>query len=128
GGIAWDKTGPGTALLRGAQRLANGNTFITTRTGLTEIDRDGKEVSSVTVAGTVLAARKLRTGEVAYLTLQGKCVRLDKEGKEVASFDVAERGGTGGIDLLPNGHVLLPLYTQGKVVEFDDKGKEVWSA
>jgi len=31
-------------------------------------------------------------------------------------------------DVLPNGHVLLPLYTQNKVVELDGDGKRVWEA
>src|SRR5207302_5983317 len=114
--IVGEMTVPGTGLPTSAQRLPNGNTSVATRTGLLEIDHDGKEVSSVTVAGSVTAARKLRTGEVAYLTLQGKCMRLDKDGKEVASFNVTEGRSplVGGIDLLPNGHVFIPILSQGK--------------
>ena len=34
----------------------------------------------------------------------------------------------GGIDLLPNGNVLVPDYIQNKVREYDPKGKVVWEA
>src|SRR5262249_15149816 len=129
GKIVWEKTVPGTDLAYGAQRLANGNVFITTRTGLLEIDKDGTEVFSHKPAGaTIYAARKARTGEMIYVTLEGKCVRLDKDGKETGSFDVGRITVTTGIDLLPNGNVLVPLYLQSKVVEFDKDGKQVWSA
>ena len=93
-----------------------------------EIDRDGKEVASHAVPGGINAARKLRTGEVAYVTLAGRCVRLDAAGKEVANFEVSPTSPTGNMDLLPNGHVLLANYSGGKVTEFDEKGKEVWAA
>jgi hypothetical protein len=129
GEVVWDKTVPGTDMIYDAQRLANGNTFVTTRTGLVEIDKDGKEVASRAVGTTLSAARKSRTGEIAYLTVAGKCVRLDKDGNEAASFDVGRVSMLGGgMELLPNGHVVLALYAQGKVAEFDAKGKEVWSA
>jgi hypothetical protein len=129
GEIVWEKTVPGTELAYSAQRLANGNVFIATRTGLVEIDKDGKEVFSHKSTMTVYTARKGRGGEMVYLTMDGKCVRLDKDGKETGSFDLGVRTTvTTRIDLLPNGHVLIPLYSQGKVVEFDKAGKEVWSA
>jgi hypothetical protein len=130
GEIVWEKTAPGNALAVSAQRLANGNTFITTRTGLFEIDRDGKEVASHAAGTQILAARKLRNGEMAYLTLAGQCVRLDAAGKEVASFSVGplRTAIIGGMDLLPNGHVLAVDAAGNKVRELDEKGKEVWSA
>jgi HEAT repeat protein len=128
GEVVWDKTAPGNEIVLGAQRLANGNTFLATRTGLVEIDREGKEVASHPVADGLYTARKLRTGEVAYVTMPGKCVRLDAAGKEVASFEVGRVSPTGSMELLPNGHVLLANYTGSKVTEFDEKGKEVWSA
>jgi len=129
GEIVWEKTVPAGALPVSAQRLANGNTFVARRNGWVEIDRDGKEVASQTLGTTISAARKMRTGEVTYVTLTGQCVRLDKDGKEVANFTVGRISAVGaGIDVLPNGNVLVALMAQSKVVEFDAKGKEVWSA
>jgi HEAT repeat protein len=128
GEVVWEKTVPGSAQVLGAQRLPNGNTFLTTRSSFLEIDRGGKEVASHPVGTPVYAARKLRTGEMAYVTPDGQCVRLDAAGKEVAKFQVGRISATGGIDLLPNGHVLVANYTGSKVAEYDEKGKEVWSA
>ena len=31
-------------------------------------------------------------------------------------------------DALPSGRVLIPMWGEGKVVEFDADGKEIWSA
>src|SRR5262249_53420914 len=80
GEVVWEKTVPGNALVLGAQRLPNGNTFLTTRSGLLEIDRDGKEVASHPVDAPVYAARKLRTGEMAYVTPDGQRERLAAPG------------------------------------------------
>jgi hypothetical protein len=135
GEVLWDKKAPGPAAglsLMGAQRLANGNTFIVTRTALYEWDRDGKEVWSYKAAagarGAIYAARKSRTGEVAMVTLNGTCILLDAKGKETASFATARIRIAGGIDLLANGNVLVPDYLQSKVREYDPTGKVVWEA
>jgi HEAT repeat protein len=131
GEIVWEKVlGPGTAgMVIAAQRLANGHTFVATRTSLLELDRDGKEVWNIRPSiGSVYAARKSRTGEIAYVALNGTCVRLDADGKEVGSFTVGRVPLHGGIDLLANGNVLVPVATQNKVIEYDAKGKAVWEA
>jgi hypothetical protein len=31
------------------------------------------------------------------------------------------------MEALPNGHVLVPLYYESKVAEYDAEGREVWS-
>jgi hypothetical protein len=140
GEVVWEKTLPGrttAGLPVGAQRLANGNTFVVTRTGVLEIDRDGKEVWNYRPSeGTVYTARKGRNGEVAIITITGTCVWLDADHKEAGTFTVPRvpaGGGIrvpagGGIDVLPSGNVLVPDYIQGKVVEYDAKGKSVWEA
>ena len=57
----------------------------------------------------------------------GEFTRFDAAGKRVKSFTV---GGPlpigGGIQALPNGHLLVALYTQNKVFELDANGGEVW--
>jgi outer membrane protein assembly factor BamB len=130
GEIVWEKVLPvagAASYLLGAQRLANGHTFVATRTSLMELDRDGKEVWTYKhTGGAIYAARKSRTGEVAFITLEGTCVRLDANGKEVGSFPAGRVQIQGGIDLLPNGNVLVPLYSQNQVIEYDATGKAVW--
>jgi hypothetical protein len=118
------------SILLGARRLANGNTFVVTRNTLTEVDKDHKEVVSITRANNDISAGvRLRNGDIAIVTNLGQFVRLSAEGKELKSFPVGQVYGIGsGIDVLPSGRILVPLYSQGKVVEYDPDGKQVWEA
>ncbi len=131
GEVLWEYKAPGTTVatryILGAQRLANGNTFIIQRTQMVEVDKDGKEVSSIKGTGTIYAARKAKNGEVVCVTLTGKCMRYDAAGKEISSFTIA-RIGYVGMDFLANGNILVPVTAQHKVMEYDDKGKVVWEA
>jgi HEAT repeat protein len=128
GKVLWEKALADSPT--GVQRLANGNTFITCRSSLVELDRDGKEVLTRRChAGAITAAQKLRDGEVAFLTRDGIFHRLDASGKEVKSFPVGGPLFTfSSIDVLPGGRVLVPLYGHNKVVEYDGDGKAVWEA
>lgn len=58
---------------------------------------------------------------------QGTLFRLDATGKELKSFQVCPVA-LGGLEALSNGHVLLALYNNGMVAEFDAEGKKVWEA
>src|SRR5262249_15278976 len=100
-----------------AQRLANGNTFIATPSHLLEVDRDGKEVSSIGAPGGtgIMKAQKLPNGDIACITLAdggfggpARFKRLDSKGEVLKGFDVALRTSGGRVDVLPNGHVLVP--------------------
>jgi outer membrane protein assembly factor BamB len=53
-------------------------------------------------------------------------VRLDASGKEVQSFPVYVHTSGGRIDVLPNGHVLIPELRNNRVMEYDTDGKVVW--
>jgi HEAT repeat protein len=114
-----------------ARRLANGNTFIATPGRAYEVDRTGTEVWAVESGQTLVAACPLRDGGFAAVCSTGEYQRLDRKGEVVKSFRVgAFRRSTLGmhIQVLPNGHVLVPLYTANCVVEYDGDGKQVWSA
>jgi hypothetical protein len=128
GDVKWEKSLP--AVVQGAQRLANGNTFIVARNLLVEVDHDGKEVAKIQRQGMdVMAARKLMDGQVLLVTTQGICLRLDANGKEQKSFPCGTTFFVGSdIDVLPNGHVVVPQTNHNKVVEFDAEGKVVWEA
>lgn len=113
-----------------ARRLPNGNTFIVTRGRILEVDRAGKEVWKVSPGiGTIISACPLRGGQIAVCCLTGELVRLDHTGKVLAQSDIARRFRPYGTHIqgLPNGHVLVPLYYDNKVVELDRNGREVWS-
>jgi HEAT repeat protein len=127
GNILWKKEG-----LRGrpvnVQRLPGGNTFIVTDSMLLEVDRTGKEVFSHFLQGLV-AGYKTRRGEIYCLTGTGLCVRLDAQGKEVKSFPSGrDAGWTSGIDVAPDGKVLISQPNRSHVIEVDRQGKTVWEA
>src|SRR5205085_315655 len=74
----------------------------------------------------VMSARKLRDGSIVLLSGSSRsCVRLDRTGKERKSFPV-QMILSHANEVLPNGHVLVPLGWQNKVVEYDAEGKQVW--
>jgi hypothetical protein len=117
-----------------AQRLANGNTFIVTENALIEVDKNGKEMSSYSRpdGASFMRATKLRNGDVACIVQLGgltRFVRLTPSGrdfKEVKSWGVQVRTSGGRIDVLPNGHVLIPEMDNNRVVEYDADGQSVW--
>jgi hypothetical protein len=119
-------------LLLQARRLPNGHTVITTRTRVFELDRHDKEVwaANATRATGIVAACPLSGGEIGICYRDGEFVRLDRNGKVRASFQIGRMFRPYGTHIqgLPNGHVLVPQYYEGKVVEFDKNGREVWSA
>jgi len=112
------------------QRLANGNTFIATRSQLMEVDKSGKEVFSHNWPnGTILEAKKQKNGQYAFVTQNAEFIRIDKAGKQLKSTRVAQLQWYGcQIDILPNDHVLYPQYSSNKVTEYDGEGKVVWEA
>jgi len=107
------------------QRLPNGHTFIATRRQLVEVNRDGKEVYSYHPPTTsISAAKKLRNGQVV-LVIGTQCQRLEAgTNKVLHSFPVGlVYNLAGNIDVLPNGHVLVPEYLHHQVAEYDAEGK-----
>lgn len=131
GNIVWQKVlankprGPFAA-----QRLANGNTFIVMHAELIEVDATGKEVwNRKSDDYQYLGAHKTADGTIVFLTSEGDCIRLDAEGKEVGKFKSEHATHwTAGLDVLPNGRVLVPQHGLNKVVEFDARGKAMWEA
>ena len=128
GDILWQYRAGGPVL--GARRLANGDTFITARNQLVEVDKDGKEVFNLPRPMDVCAAAKFRDGTIALLVNNGRVLHLDETGKELKALPLSGPVLAVGsnIEALPNGHVLVPLYSTNKVIEIDDDGKTVWEA
>jgi hypothetical protein len=125
GKIVWEKEVESPLV---AQRLPGGNTFIGTNGRLLEITPTGKEVFTYTPPGldSIMKAQKLRNGDVACVLQGGRFIRLDARGREIRSFAVNVSTSGGRIDVLPNGHVLVPEHRNNRLVEYDAEGKVVW--
>ncbi len=113
-----------------AQRLANGHTFIATRDGgALEVDKAGKEAFSYhrPFGEKIMRARRLANGDMVFVTELGvaRCVRVNRSGRDLKSFGVEVTTSGGRIDVLPNGHVLVPELLNDQVVERDADGKAV---
>jgi hypothetical protein len=115
-----------------ARRLPNGRTLITTREGVVEVDRNDKEVWGISTDRTefLVTACPLRGGEIALCYRSGQLERRNRDGKVLASFRAGMLFRPYGthIQALPNGHILVPLYYENKVVEYDPTGRVVWQA
>src|SRR5207249_1728317 len=61
GDILWQKSVPSAMQ---CQRLPNGNTFIVSPTFLVEVDSAGKEIFQERQLGSLVAAKKLRNGQI----------------------------------------------------------------
>lgn len=127
GKILWEKRVSGTPNC--CQRLANGNTFITTNQHLLEVDRGGKEVFSYAVGQniSVYAAQKLRDGRVACGTSQG-AVLFEGVGvtKEVKMTKLGPVNDWCRVEGLPGNRFLVACPPQNKVMELDGAGKVLW--
>jgi hypothetical protein len=108
------------------QRLPNGNTFIATYTELLEVTRDGQVVYSHPRPNSIYCAQKLRNGNILSINSHGLVVEIETSGKEVRSVPVGGTTGWAGLEVLPNGHYLIALYSANRVVEIDPSGKEMW--
>lgn len=111
------------------QRFPNGDTFIAGRRQLLLVDREGKELfSHFPTTTSISAAQRLRDGQTLFVNSGGMLTILDPAGKEVQSFQVGQPYTLGGnIDAAP-GRILVPVYRENRVVEYNWEGKELWRA
>jgi HEAT repeat protein len=125
GNILWERR---IANPVNVQRLPNGNTFVATVNGpIVELDRAGNEVSRINnLPGNIMAGVRTRRGTVICLTQNGQCFVLDAAGRQLSTFASGHhQQSMGGIDLLPNGRILVAQPNRNKVVEFDTEGKVI---
>lgn len=127
GKVHWEKQ---VTMPIACQRLPGGQTFIASRRQLLIVDQGGKEVFTYLAQNiTIAAAQRGRDGKLALVSSAGGVQVLDAQGKEVSGFQAGLVYNLGGnLDLLPGGRVLLPLYRENRVVEYDLQGKVVWQA
>jgi outer membrane protein assembly factor BamB len=129
GDVKWQQQVSGNPI--SAQRLANGNTFVVTQNRLAEYNRKGEEVFSYQ-GPFMYRARKAANGDIVFISNTGQLTRLNSRTKqEIKSFNIGNTVNVlgnnvfGSIDLLPNGHVLVPHFQTRQVVEYDRDGKQV---
>jgi hypothetical protein len=127
GKIHWQAIAP--TYVYAATRLPGGETLTLTRNQLIEVDKNGKQTVRFTRAqGDMRAVRRGRDGQIVIAALSA-CLWLDASFKEIRSFPIGPIYSTGAkIEVLPGGRVLVPQYSQHKVVEYDQNGKVVWEA
>jgi hypothetical protein len=123
GDIIWQKQTQGSFPLA-VQRLRNGHTFIACNNKLMEVDRAGNEIFSISRPHDVIMARKMRDGQIILVSTMRQCIRMDTTGKQLKSFPLQWAWQT-GVDILPNGHVVIPATWMNKVTEYDAEGKTV---
>ncbi len=113
------------------QRLRNGNTFISNRNQLFEVDRNGKDVVTINrMQDYLYAASRLRDGGFAFVNSNWNYIRLDRTGKQLKTWRLPldPTGGSRYMNVLENGNVLLSEYSANKVKELDNDGKVIWEA
>jgi HEAT repeat protein len=129
GEVLWQRNVAGPLV---AQRLPNGNTFIATATTLLEYDKDQNEVVNIPVSEnglqTIMKAMKAPSGEIVCMRVDGQVVRYDARGNEKSTFPISVglKLFGGRVHVQPNGRVLVPHNAEGKVAEYDAKGKIIW--
>lgn len=126
GNVVWEKNVGGNPI--GVQRMPNGNTFVVMQNRLVEMDKQGNEAFSMNRPNhDIFRAKKLRNGEVVFITNNGAFTRMEaKTQKVLKNFNVGQVPVLfGSIDMLPNGGVIVPDFQQNRVVEYDAEGKQV---
>jgi hypothetical protein len=126
GDVKWEKNVGDPPI--GVQRLASGNTFVVMQNRLIEIDRNGKEAFSMTRPNAdIHRARKLRNGDVVFVTNSGIFTRIEGKSQKVQkTFNVGQMPVPfGSIDVLPDGGVIIPDFQQNRVTEWSADGKQL---
>jgi HEAT repeat protein len=115
--------------LTNAQRMQNGNTFVTASAGsLMELDRAGKVVFKFKLTEGLNSGCKLPNGQIVCLTQQGTCIRLDASGKEVKRFKLElPQQWTSRIEMTPRGNLVVARGID-EIAEYNPDGEIVWRA
>jgi hypothetical protein len=110
----------------GCQRLPNGNTFVSSYSGVSEYDRDGKKLYEQNIGGSN-AIRKHKNGNIIYAT-DNEIVEMDMGGRKVRTVPLPHQSMYVGIEDVGNDRFLVANSNTGQVIEVDSAGKIVWQA
>ncbi len=111
----------------GCQRLANGNTFVSTYGRVMEFARDGKSVYSFDLPQGSNAIHKARNGNILFATTEN-IIELTTTGQQVRQIPLPRENMWVGLLDLPGDRFLAANSSSGRVVEIDRAGKIVWEA
>jgi len=132
GEIVWEHDAP---LSNDVWALDNGNLLFTTGNGVLEVTRTNDTVFHYTSKSMIFACQRLKNGN----TFVGECnsgrlLEITPKGKIVKEMCILPEGVKDGgkpfirnARQLDNGHYLVAHFGGKKVVEYDAKGKVVWS-
>lgn len=109
----------------GCQRLANGNTFVSTYSRVMEYTREGKAIYEFALPQGSNAIRKHRNGNIIFATDE-HVVEIDTTGREVRRIAIPKESMYVGLRDLPGDRFLLANSSSGRVIEIDRTGKIVW--
>jgi hypothetical protein len=110
------------------QRMPNGNTFYATYNQIAEVTPAKDPVYRLAQgpAFYVFSATRLRNGHVLFMTAQGEVTETDiVSGDRIRSVNLGASGWC-GVELLPNGRLLVAQLSRGVVREVDWTGKTWW--
>jgi hypothetical protein len=126
GAIVWEKQVGGYPI--GVQATGDGKIFVVLQNRLLEIDRATKAECVILTRPNpdIFRARRTKSGDMVYVTNSGLCVRLSADGTRTKQFQGPNMPVVfGGIDILPNGNLVLPDFQGRRVVEYDINGNQV---
>src|SRR5262249_9420484 len=98
---------------------------------LAEYDRNWNKVWSYPRAqGDIQRAAKMPNGNIAFISAAGTVNLMNAKTQNIIStFNVGNVGTYyGGLEVLPNGNLLIPLYSNHLVAEYTPNGQQVWRA
>jgi HEAT repeat protein len=125
GKVIWEHT---LTNVLACQRLPNGNTFMANYNELVEVAKDGKEIYRLKATGQVYDAKKLRNGNILFVTSGMDIIEMNVKGEVVRKVPAGDTSNWGSVELLSNGHFLVCRCGKYEIVEIDATGKEVWTA
>jgi HEAT repeat protein len=112
----------------GMQRLTNGNMLFVSSNRMVEMTRAGREVFSFNRPNSdILHARKMKDGQIIYVTSSATVHRIDEKGNETKTWRVNNPTNQ-GCHVLPNGNIVFPQQYSNRVYEYDMNGQQVWTA
>lgn len=132
GKIVWEHEAP---LSNDVWVLENGNLLFTTGNGVLEVTRDKDTVFCYRSASRIFACQRLADGN----TFIGECnagrlLEVTPRGEIARCVSILPEGVTNAGSAfmrnarrLDDGHYLVAHYGGGRVVEYDERGREVWS-
>lgn len=114
-----------SSLASDVQALPDGNFLVSARTGLIEYNPAGALVrrTNLPPGNQAVAARRTPLGRFVVLTSAGMVLLLDNAGKETGRFPAGAGVVGNGLDVTPEGRVLLTDAGAGRVLEYDAAGK-----